>query len=829
MKKAMFDTSMSAWQRIAGNLSLILMLLGLSGYSLATKAQTNNLDAAPRQVQLFNQNWHYLQHNTTQISVATAQNDWQAINLPHSWNATDSVDTVPGYRRSASWYRTTLTPTSTARRILHFEGANMQTRVFVNGHLAGEHKGGYLGFEIELTPWLVVDQTNDILVRVDNSYQPQLIPSQKADFVLYGGITRDVWLKTLPDTFLQQLQISTENVNTEFVTTHFSITLNAKTQQQQQFTLESRILRPDGTEVVKKQLVLSLNQSLQTFTLSMPVIKKPQLWSVDQPALYQLQAKLYDATGNLVDQIEDRFGYRWFEMRPQQGFFLNGKKLLIRGTHRHEEIAGMGPALSNAQHRDDMQQIKAMGANFVRLAHYPQDPEVYRAADELGLILWDELPWVRGGKGGAEWEANTERYLHQQIKQNFNHPSIAFWSLGNEMDWEEDFPGGGLPEVVTPYLQKLNAQVKAMDQSRLTTLRKYPPGADIVDAYSPSIWMGWYGGAYGQYADALASSMQQYPHFLHMEYGGSSHVGRHTENPIGPHGFTDHQTSAQDAMQQAGKVSIASASDWSESYIVDLFDWHLRLSETTPGFAGNAQWAFRDFATPLRPENPIPYINQKGLLTRDGKRKDAYYVFASYWSKTPFCYIMSKTWTHRQGPENGRPVRVYCNTNTAELFLNGKSLGTKQRDIKTFPAAGLVWQVPFTAGDNKLKVIGSIDQLNVEDNLQVHYQPKSHGKLHRVHLSAKKLDADSLLLTAEALDAAGLRVLSANDRAFFSNLTEAGHFNQPLGTPSGSQTIQFASGQASIVFYPGNKPTVVEFISQNVKGVYLEIAAKDAH
>ncbi|MBZ9613847.1 glycoside hydrolase family 2 protein [Rheinheimera maricola] len=814
-------------QGISGRIIYAFLMLLLAFMSTASvQAHANDAHMKLRQTQLFNKNWQYLQHHTTDVNVALAQKNWQTVELPHSWNTTDSVDPLPGYRRSASWYRTSLTPTTKQRRILHFEGANMRSSVYVNGHLAGEHVGGYLGFDIELTPLLLQENVNEILVRVDNSYDPNLIPSQKADFVLFGGITRDVWLKTLPDTFLQQLEVSTSQVQTGKPSTEFSVTINSANPEPRTLILKSKILAPDNTEVALNQQSIEFESQLQTIQIKMPNIVNPELWSVDNPKLYRLQAAIYDIEGNLLDQIDDRFGYRWFEMRPHQGFFLNGKKLLIRGTHRHEEIAGKGSALSNEQHRADMQQIKAMGANFVRLAHYPQDPEVYRAADELGLILWDELPWVRGGKGGTDWEYNTERYLKQQIKQNYNHPSIAFWSLGNEMDWEEDFPGGGAPEVVTPYLQKLNTLVKTLDKSRLTTLRKYPPGADIVDAYSPSIWMGWYGGAYGQYGDALAATMKQYPHFVHMEYGGSSHVGRHTESPIGPNGFNEIRVSAQDAMNQAGTTSIANASDWSESYIVDLFDWHLRLSESTPGFAGNAQWAFRDFATPLRPENPIPYVNQKGLLTRDGKPKDAYYVFASYWSDTPFCYIMSKTWTKRQGSENGRPVRVYCNTNTAELFLNGQSLGVKKRDVTLFPAAGLVWQVPFVKGTNKLKVIGKIDNLLVEDSLQVDYQPTPHGKLKRVELTYSNLEDGSLLIAAEALDEDGLRVLNFNERAFFSNLTESGFFSTHQGTPTGTDNIQFSSGYASIVFYPGDTPTVLEFISQSVKGVYLKVAAQ---
>jgi len=480
--------------------------------------------------------------------------------------------------------------------------------------------------------------------------------------------------------------------------------------------------------------------------------------------------------------------------------------------------------MPNELHWRDMEMIKELGANFVRLGHYPQDPEVYRAADELGLIIWDELPWCRGGKGGEEWERNTEDLLRRQIAQNRNHPSIVFWSLGNEIYWEEDFPGGGESEKILPYLVKLNKLAKELDPSRLTSIRKYYPGADITDAFSPSIWAGWYGGAYGQYEESLKLAMEKYPAFLHMEYGGSSHVGRHEESPIGKDGILGGQVSVTEAVNQAVATSVAKDSSWSESYIVDLFDWHLMVSENLTNFAGNAQWAFKDFGTPLRPENPIPYINQKGLVDREGKRKDAYYVFASYWSKTPFCYIESKSWTHRNGPEEGRDVSVYCNTEEAELFLDGLSLGKKIKRPKQFPAGGLVWKVPFQQAINNLTVKGYIKgELIASNKLEVTYKVGKHGSFDRVVLSEKPLDESRSLIIAEAVDVDGNRVLNYSERVYFSTLNGDGVLAENFGSPAKSSVIEMANGYAAIEFVNGSQPTVVEFRTQNVKGIYIRL------
>lgn len=808
-------------------LILSLVLGACDARSVASEKKTPHAAVADKvQTQLFNDGWWYLEKNITDAAALTKESAWQAVQLPHTWNATDTVDAAPGYRRNASWYKKEFIGANHLRQIIYFEGANMETDVYVNGHLAGTNVGGYIGFNVDLTPHLKPGQPNELLVRVSNAYNPNLIPSQKSDFFIHGGIVRDVWLKTLPNTFIDRLAISTPSVSKTEAQTQVTIQLNSLIQEQSTYRLNAQLISPQENIIQEKLLPETLAVSapaLQTYRISFDALAQPQLWSVDTPHLYSINVQLLNDAGGVSHEFSDRFGYRWFEMRPQQGFFVNGEKMLIRGTHRHEESAGLGAALPNEMHRRDMQMMKDMGANLIRLAHYPQDPEVYRAADELGLILWDELPWCRGGKGGEEWEKNTESYLQRQIAQNYNHPSIAFWSLGNEMYWEEDFPGGGNEEKITEYVKKLNAIVKSQDSSRLTTLRKFYPAATIVDVFSPSIWAGWYGGAYGQYNEAIQLAMKKYPAFVHMEYGGDSHVGRHSEAPIGKEGILEAQVSVAEAMNQAVVKSVEKSSDWNENYIVNLFDWHLQISESTHGFAGNAQWAFKDFATPLRPENPIPYMNQKGLVDRNGKPKDAYYVFASYWAKKPFCYIESKTWTHREGPKEGRDVKVFCNTQSAELFLDGKSLGVKQRDPQQFPAGGLVWKVPFVNGLNKLLVKGGSDAVNVEDQLDVTYLVGHHGPFATLKLSAKPLSDRRFLIEAEAQDKDGNRVLDFSDRAYFFNVGESGRLIENLGTPTGSSIIEMANGYAAIEFEMGQSPALIEFRTQNIKAAFITL------
>lgn len=770
-----------------------------------------------------NAGWDYLENNTTDLTEATKATDWETIDLPHTWNRWDAMDAAPGYRRDASWYQKALTISgaSNSRYFLSFEGANMTTEVYVNGQKAGGHVGGYVGFDVDITDYLKLGTTNTISIRVDSRYNRDLIPSQKADFFIYGGITRDLWLKVLPETNLAAVRVNTPSVTKDAATTNVIVDLNEGASLTDQHQISCALKDAAGNtlaETTVKASELSGNN-----TISLPAIQNPVLWSPDSPTLYTVAVQLLNGA-QLVDEVISTIGYRFYRFEDYGAFFLNGERLLLRGTHRHEEHAGYGAAMPNELHIHDMKLMKEMGVNFLRLGHYPQDPEIYRMADELGIILWDELPWCRGGLGGAVWQANTERLFREQIRQNYNHPSIFFWSVGNEIYWLPDFEGGDDEAALNAYVTKLNDIAHAEDPYRMTSIRKYYAGSDLVDVFSPSIWSGWYAGVYTNYRATLKKNQQQYKRFLHMEYGGSSHVGRHTENPITGSGALNEDDWAEVA-NQVNVQNIAKDGDWTESYIVDLFDHHLSVTETEPTFAGNAQWAFKDFGTPLRPQNAIPYMNQKGLVDRDGKPKDAFYVYKSYWGKDPFTYIESHTWTHRRGPEGKtRNVPVYSNCDEVELLLAGQSLGRKSRTLGVTPAQGLSWDVLFTAGKNRLEAKGFKDgQLVTTDTLTVHYDFQQPGNPDEIHLSYSELPDGHLLVEAILKDKNGLRVYDYEEEIYFT-LDGQGELMKHYGTPTRSDIIQMANGRAAIELIPAEKgQATIEARNQDFKGSYLVI------
>jgi len=771
----------------------------------------------------FNLEWEYLEQGLNDTDAVKKASGWQKIDLPHTWNSKDATDLEPGYRRDIGWYKKSysLNKVETDKDyILYFEGSNITTEVYVNDQLAGKHIGGYVGFNIEITSYLHSGE-NEILIKVDNGYNREIIPSQKSDFFIYGGITRDLWLKILPISRIEKVKVATPEVSKEKARTEVNV--NTKGLINGGFRLQARLIDPAGQQVYQKKIKLkNINQVTFDFNL-----KNPKLWDVDNPQLYTLITELLK-DNKVVHQKRENIGYRWFEFKEHGPFFLNGRRLLLRGTHRHEEHAGFGAALPNRLHRQDMQAIKDMGANFVRLGHYPQDPEVYKACDELGLLVWDELPWCRGGVGNEIWQKNTKKLLVEMIEQNYNHPSIIIWSLGNEIYWLPDFENGGDTVKINRFLKEINQLAHQMDPYRKTAIRKYYEGADIVDVFSPSIWSGWYSGSYKNYEQTINKAIEKYPKFLHMEYGGSSHVGRHNESPITGDGFKN-PGAWEEPINQLKSVNVANNGDWSENYIVDLFDWYLAISETHPQLTGNAQWAFKDFGTPLRPENAIPYVNQKGLMDREGKPKDAYYVFKSYWSDDPFVYIESKSWQERSGPEDLiRNVCVFSNLERVDLYLNGKSLGTKNKDINKYPATGLNWDLNFKEGKNELVAIGyQNDQAIAHDTLQVQYWYSVNQTPRQLALSYQQLSNGNYLVTATALDKNQRRCLNFEDRIYFQCLS-GGNTKKHLGTPTGSEVIEMANGQAAIEVAPNADAgkIVMMVINQNFKGTFLEIERK---
>ena len=612
---------------------------------------------------------------------------WDSVTLPHCVNARDAVDPDGNYYQGPAWYRTRLAisnPYPKGRTLLHFEGAGQKTEVYVYTTKVASHTGGYDEWTADITDAVAAFARLDVFqkqfkgevpvsVRTDNSRDLEMIPSHLSDFNVYGGIYRYLNLVYVPAVSVEELHAQAE---VDSLGRQGSLQVRARFYDPARTghaRVSVQVMDPSGKLV--QQAEKQLTDLEGDVMLSQLNLKQPQLWSTAAPRLYTVKLTVTTAGGACTQTVQA--GFRHFSFLTHGPFLLNGKRLLIRGTQRHEDHAGVAAAMTEDMIRREMILMKEMGVNFIRLGHYQQSRIVLHLCDSLGILVWEEIPWCRGGLGGDTYKEQARRMLRNMIGQHYNHPAVIIWGLGNENDWPGDFPEFD-QDKIRAFMKELNDIAHGLDPSRKTAIRRCDFCKDIVDVYSPSIWAGWYRGIYTEYRQVTEEEFKKTDHFLHMEWGGDSHAGRHSESPdkalqqVKPSGTADER--AGDASLYGGAARVSKDGDWSESYICNLFDWHLKEQETMPWLTGTAQWIFKDFSTPVRPDNPVPYVNQKGLLERDGSKKEAYYVFQSYWAAQPMVHLYGHSWPVRWGAEGElKMVKAYSNCDEAELLWTPRS------------------------------------------------------------------------------------------------------------------------------------------------------------
>jgi beta-galactosidase len=761
---------------------------------------------------------------------------WQAVQLPHCVNAEDAVDPDVNYYQGPAWYRTQLdirNPYNNGRTLLFFEGAGQKTDVYIYTTKVGSHTGGYDEWAVDITDAVEAFRKTEtyqkqfkgkipLAIRTDNSRDLEMIPSSLSDFNVYGGLYRHLNLVYTPKLSFDKLFAKAETDKTRKTG---KVQVTAQLYNPASVAAANvvvKLIDPNGKLLQQKEIQpgnLQGDIQLTDFT-----VKAPQLWSPAKPVLYTVEATVTTSDGSYVQT--EKIGFRNFEFVDHGPFMLNGQRLLLRGTHRHEDHAGVAAALTDDMMRREMILMKQMGVNFIRLGHYQQSRMILQLCDSLGILVWEEIPWCRGGLGGEVYQAQARRMLTNMIRQHYNHPSVIIWGLGNENDWPGDFPEFD-KEKIRQFMKSLNDLSHQLDPSRKTAIRRCDFCKDIVDVYSPSIWAGWYRGVYTEYKQVTEDEFKKVNHFLHVEWGGDSHARRHSENPdkalqvIKTGNGADER--AGDASLYGGAARVSKDGDWSESYICNLMDWHLKEQETMPWLTGTAQWVFKDFSTPVRPDNPTPYMNQKGVVERDLTQKEAYYVFQSYWATQPMAHIYGHTWPVRWGNEGEeKMIKVYSNCTEAELFVNGKSIGVKKRNSQDFPAAGLRWNAVLNKGLNHVKVVARHGKTIVHDSISFEYQTEKWGK--PAQLQLEKLGEDNGIATMQVklVDEKGVPCLDATSWIRFG-LAGDGKLIDNQGTNTGSHYVQAYNGRAIIRVQTKGGKSVISAKSEGLTTVFKDI------
>jgi len=451
------------------------------------------------------------------------------------------------------------------------------------------------------------------------------------------------------------------------------------------------------------------------------------LWQgVADPYLYDIVADLTTSGGVVLDEVRQKFGFRDIRIDPQQGLFLNGKPLPLHGVSRHQDREGKGWALSAEDESEDFRLIREMGANTVRLAHYQQSEHINDLADRMGIILWDEIPLVSkwtlgpGAKTATpDLTANARQQLTELIRQNFNHPAVAVWSIANEVDFGSpvgvDFGrvDGEAPDP-RPLLHELNILAKSEDPGRPTTLAtccegrselpgaKPPVVADIADVFGANRYFGWYYGNASQEAPYMDKNHAEHPDraLSVSEYGAGGAISQHSDNPLAA------QASSRGRIQPEEYESQVHETIWAD-FARRPYIWATWV------------WNMFDFATTIRREGDSMDVNTKGLVTYDRKTpKDAYYFYKANWAAAPVTYIAGRRYTDRAYAVTD--VKVYSNARTTELSLNGTSLGVKA----DCPNHVCLWSdVRLAVGDNSLTARGVFDGQPLVDTVQWALRP----------------------------------------------------------------------------------------------------------
>ncbi len=642
-----------------------------------------------------NEGWKFVKQDVGLPEIYPV--DWSDVDLPHTWNAVDGHDGNGSYDRGSYWYAkrfaTPAQPLAGGRVYVEILAAGQQASVYVNGEKAAYHEGGYSIFRADITDLCKDDEENLLVVNCSNEYKDSVYP-QSADFTFYGGLYRGVNIISVP--------------NTHFDLDYYggcglTVTPAPDGQGGAVFDLKAYVTNPDENFTVLYSVcdrdgreVASAVRPADDSAVKL-YVGNVNLWGIDDPYLYTVTAVL-QRRNEAYDEVSVRAGVRTFACTPTEGFVLNGVQTPLRGVSRHQDQLYKGNALSREDHYLDAALIKELGANTIRLAHYQHSQDFYDACDELGFIIWAEIPFISVFNKDPAAHENCISQMKELITQNYNHPSICFWGISNEILI------GGISQKLVDNHKELNELCHKMDPTRLTTIAHVSmtpidsPMHEITDVISYNHYFGWYGGKMEDNGPWLDHFHEEHPDLcLGMsEYGCEGVITNHGPNPA--------------------------CKDYSEEYQALYHEHMAEVFDERPWLWSTHVWNMFDFGCAARNEGGVAGRNNKGLMTMDRKtKKDAYYIYQAYWTTKPMVHICGRRYAQRAGETT--QVRVYSNQPSVSLYLNGKCLETKT-EKKVF-----VFTVALEEGQNILlakagDVMDSITLEKVEKEPEIYVLPE---------------------------------------------------------------------------------------------------------
>ncbi len=730
---------------------LMLCVVTLAVQNHAQTTQTNRTQASaaagPRIEMRLRDGWRFRlgPESATELEAAPDAT-WTTVSVPHTWNRVGYYKDDPASHintaqnvvttQGVGWYKLVFTPPANAagmESFLQFDAASRIATVWLNGTLLGTHRGGFSRFRLDSTAALKPGQENSLTVKVDNT-KPALGSSTAdvlpltGDFFVYGGLYRPVSLVFTRKMHLDLMDYGSSGVYAKTASiastgAQLQVRARVRNDSEQSGAVMLRILLVDAQGKVaakQEQSVTVAPASVEERTANLAV-PHPHLWQgVEDPYLYHLVVELSNKPSQLVDRVTIPFGIRQVHFDPDNGLFLNGKHVAVHGVGYHQDREGKGWASEPEDVAADEAMMREMGVTGIRLTHYQHGQPIHDLADRDGLVLWDEIPLVSQWTLGDSLQPtdalreNARQQLREQIAQNYNHPAVITWSIGNEIDFGNSMPmfvgsRRGTPDPL-PLLKELNQLAHELDPDRPTTLATccearssgpnttVPITAAVTDLSGANRYYGWYydkPSDLGPHLDVLHHTRPSQPMAV-TEYGAGGAISLHSDNALGG----------------AESRNRPQAEEY-ESYIHEQ-NWATLRSK--PYLWGTFLWNSFDFSTTTRSEGNSQDINTKGIVTFDHKhRKDAYFFYKANWTKTPTVHINSSLYTERA--YRTADVRVYSNAPKTSLRVNGKLVGV----LADCPDRICVWNgVVLSPGANNVVATGTFPKGDVEDNVQWH-------------------------------------------------------------------------------------------------------------
>lgn len=683
-----------------------------------------------------NDSWRFLRQD---VSVVTPTDSWEEVTLPHSWNIEDGQrsgknrldanghtilidkDAAPivnptekfGYYRGTAWYARSINipvEWKDKRTFVRFEAAGQVARVHLNGQMLGEHRGAFTAFCYELTPYIKTGKVNELRVEVDNTHR-QDIPPLSGDFNVNGGLYRPAQLIVTDKICISPLDyaspgvyITTKKIEKDKAVVEVRSLINngictAMSNEPEvpaeTVIIEAIVKDTKGNLVAKVHTSRDLEPDRTVEVTQELEIKDPHLWNGRKdPYLYRVEINVL-RNGKIVDQVIQPLGLRTFRIDSALGFVLNEQPYPVYGVGRHQDFKDKAWALTEKDNELDYSIMKEMGATAIRFAHYPQSLNMHDIADREGFLVWDEIPLVNEIRQDYDAKHNVRIMMQEMVRQLYNHPSVAWWGIYNEIE-----------NIYTPpsedFLIELRDGIRAIDSSCRIIVGASDHGLRahnrIPEATCFNNYPGWYHGNFPK-EEGYTGHHSQFSKWIEnrvreigmrtaiSEYGAGGDYNQHSEgNPQKP------QPAHGGPFQPEEWLAYVHEEDW-------------RIMQNNNNLWGTFLWAMFDFASCMRNEGSVPSINTKGIVSQDRKiKKDPYYMYKANWNSEPMVYIASRRMVKRNLPETD--IKVYSNCMEVTLSINGEKVGKMKPDeIKVC----LFKNVTLKKGANKIEVSAKLD------------------------------------------------------------------------------------------------------------------------